>query len=205
MSKFNWRKCLVGALVSYLLKSLGVLLLQAFPSWWDGVTSLITIEILSWGPVLFFLSMALHYWIQEKRITKFDMPIAGATRYIVSTGAFISYTPQSRRQMEAFKAIHEFARDDEIGIAGVGINRSVPKRIPPNRLWDLKPSEVVVPISASAPEGIVFGLCSASPDTTHEHSGGMYTELRVRSKDIYGKWPKLIPVEVAPAIHGDCE
>ena len=127
------------------------------------------------------------------RIRDYDLPIRVAIRHVIHT------TPHSYQtaQMAAdhyFEVLYEQMCSGEIGVVGRRGEDEELKYINKRECKRYTPSMVVVPRSPSAPEGLRYCLVartrSSTPYPLQEVAFDGFTDLRVRSRDLYRLWPR---------------
>lgn len=138
------------------------------------------------------MSMAVWDWPQA-RVNCFDTPIRDAIRHVIHT------TPHSYQtaQMAAdhyFEVLYKQMCSGEIGVAGRKGEDGELKRIKKRECKRRRPSPVVVPPNPSSPEGVRYCLVDRTGPSTssplQEVTFVEFTDLRVRSSDLYRSWPK---------------
>ena len=133
---------------------------------------------------------------RDRRLTRvscFYVPIRDAIRHVIHT------TPHSYQnaQMAAdhfFDVLYEQMCSGKIGVVG---RKGEDGELKPINKRDCKrhtPSQVVVPPNPSAPEGVRYCLVDRTRSLTRsplqEVAFDGFTDLRVRSRDLYRRWPK---------------
>lgn len=125
--------------------------------------------------------------------SNFDVPIRDAIEHIVKTSAH-TFNNSSDAEQQAFEALHKEMCADKIPVIGMLGDFNVPERISARKCSELRPRPVVVPRNRTSPNGVLFALIDETKiDLTQlaERSDPVgFTGLRVRSGDLYGKWPK---------------
>ena len=134
---------------------------------------------------------------KAKSIQRFDMPIRSAILYLANTVPH-TFDRSSLVERNAFNGLHKLMCDGELAVIGATKVFGVCERIPPSRCRELVPEEQVVPLSPSSPDGIRLLLINYADKNWKKDWDGktqpeiieQYTDLRLRSSDVYRIWPK---------------
>ena len=130
----------------------------------------------------------------------FDMSIRAVINYLAETVPH-SFDRSSLSDRAAFKKLHELMCSGALPVVGATETFGVRQRISPEKCFELTQEEQVVPLNPASPEGFRFCLTSyADKNWEHDWDGKtqpeileQYTDLRVRSEDVYRLWPKATP------------
>ena len=134
---------------------------------------------------------------EELENAPFDMPIREAINYLGRTVPH-SFDRSSLSDRLAYEKLHERMCSGELPVIGATKELDVPQPISPKQCHKLTPKEQVVPKHRSTPEGVRFLLIQyVDPDWEDGWDGltqpqvvVKYTDLRVRSADLYNLWPR---------------
>ena len=126
-------------------------------------------------------------------LSDFDVPIRDAIEHVVETSAH-TFNNSGDAERRAFEALHKEMCADKLPVIGMLGDFNVPERISARKCSELRPQPVVVPRNPTSPNGVLFALIDETKiDVTPlvERSDPLgFTGLRVRSTDLYVKWPK---------------
>ncbi len=140
---------------------------------------------------LLLLRFAWTCWDKIKRLcspNEFDMPIRDAILHLLSTEPH-SYNGSRLAEGKAFDEIHKLMCAGKLSVVGADSDFKPPRRIKPKECKQLFPSEVVVPLNETTPDGVLYALIDHRDGD--EHPVRYYCALRVRSKQFYKHWPKV--------------
>ena len=180
-------KSITGVLSGLALAAIGFFIEPFLPlgDWrWLVIASLFVVPnlVLSREAILSFL------W------PRFDMRIEDAIAHILVHNPS-THTNRRLAEMNAFRGLYDLALSRTLALAGSLDEGLPPVRIPRKKLRNLAPIDQVIPASREAPEGHVYALGPATPPTEpREYKTGeieSYTNILVRSRDLYRHWPKL--------------
>ena len=202
----------LGSIASGLWKLLGIIGIPGdFKIWMDLVKGMRFSEVVVWLPMLLGVAWSAYLYRREIRQwtrrgsnneESFDMPIDEAIKYLGRTVQH-SFGASRRFDRVAFKMLHKPMCSGELPVIGSSEQHgvlSVPSVIPPKRCIEMTPEEQVVPIGLSAPDGVRFRLIAYADKNWLDNWDGVsqpvileqYSDLRVRSADVYRLWPRLI-------------
>ena len=134
---------------------------------------------------------------EERENALFDMPIREAIGHLEETVPH-SFDRSGPAERVAFKQIHKRMCSGDLPVIGSTEAFGPPQVIPPAKCGDLMPEEWSVPANPSAPQGVRFCLTQYVDPKWEEGWDGVtqpqvvvqYTDLRVRSVDLYSLWPR---------------
>ena len=138
------------------------------------------------------MSMAVWDW-RRARVDHFDIPIRDAIRHVIHTTPH-SYQTAQMATDHYFEVLYDKMCSGEIGVAG---RKGEDGKLNPIKKRECKrhrPSPAVVPPNPSAPEGVRYCLVARTRPLTlsplQDAPFDGFTDLRVRSQDLYKHWPK---------------
>jgi len=127
----------------------------------------------------------------------FDMPIRDVIGHLEQTVPH-SFDQSSSAERLAFKQLHERMCSGDLPVIGSTTAFGSPQLIPAAKCRELTPQDQAVPANPSAPQGVRFCLIQyLDPNWADDWDGltqpkivVQYTDLRVRSVDLYRLWPR---------------
>lgn len=133
----------------------------------------------------------------QPNLVMFDMPIRQVIDYLGRTVTH-TFDRSSLADRAAFRKLHELMCSGALPVVGATEIFGVRRRIPPEQCGELTPEEQAVPQNPSTPEGIRFCLIAYADKNWQQNWDGVtqpetlkkYTDLRVRSTDVYRLWPR---------------
>ena len=142
--------------------------------------------------ICFLAGLALHVrdW-EQSRVRHFDISLQEAIDYLVRRSPH-SFNSDALVKRDRFKQLYKEMCSGRLLVAGSEKEAMPTKRIRSKRCKELTPREVVIPRNPTAPNGIRYDLIDESailPLVEYSESVG-FTDLRVRSKDLYRLWPQ---------------
>lgn len=148
-----------------------------------------------WRHTIF--SMKWEKWksVQDWWPTKmryFDIPIREAIIHAANSTDH-SYGSPSLRDRHFFEQLHKAMCSGELMVVGMKGESGALKRISRWKCRKLQPIEMVVPRNPSTPEGVRYCLVDKTvdlPEPLKEVEFCGFLGLRVRSQDLFSKWPK---------------
>ena len=138
---------------------------------------------------------------RDKRVqdfSDFDMPVEMAIDHIVDS-THHSFNRRSLAERNAFAQLHTAMCSGRLAVIGKRGEALVPRIISPRQCRKLEGREVVTPhgmrfhlVEKKLLKGIMKEI-EKRPSALDEQKGPFgFSELRVRSKDIYGIWPRNV-------------
>lgn len=127
-------------------------------------------------------------WKSQQDFGDFDMKVEAAADYIVDS-THHSFTRSSLAERNAFKQLHKAMCSGRLAVIGKKGEEAIPQKISARRCRKLHRIEVVTP------QGMRFHLTERNlqerPPVPFEKSDPLgFQELRIRSQDLYGIWPR---------------
>ena len=133
---------------------------------------------------------------QADDFSDYDVPVRDAIEHVVAMSAH-TFNNSGDADRQAFEALHKEMCADRLPVIGALGDFNAPERVSARKCRELKPRPVIVPRNPTSPNGMLFALVDETRiDVTPlvERSDPLgFTGLRVRSADLYRKWPRNDP------------